>query len=133
MTFIKYTHDGSAVVQPAALILSGLDQEETLEMQTLEKTIVLLKKDMTPMEKMETASGLIRLTNSLLADMISGFDDAISREEDEENEYEPDACGDELRIPAEVFEHAGIWGEVLRVQSIDGAVLITAEQESGDD
>ena len=31
MTFIKYTNDGKAVIQPAALTLSGLDREETLE------------------------------------------------------------------------------------------------------
>ena len=43
MTFIKYTNDGKAVIQPAALTLSGLEQEETLEMHTLENAIVLLK------------------------------------------------------------------------------------------
>lgn len=35
MTFIKYTSDGKAVIQPAALTLSGLDREETLELHTL--------------------------------------------------------------------------------------------------
>ena len=51
MTFIKYTNDGKAVIQPAALTLSGLEQEETLEMHTLENAIVLLKPDMEPVEK----------------------------------------------------------------------------------
>lgn len=51
MTFIKYTNDGKAVIQPAALTLSGLEQEETLEMHILEKAIVLLKPDMEPVEK----------------------------------------------------------------------------------
>ena len=37
MTFIKYTHDGKAVIQPAALTLSNLDNEDTLEMHTLDK------------------------------------------------------------------------------------------------
>ena len=46
MTFIKYTNDGKAVIQPAALTLSGLDREETLEIHTLEIAIVLLKPDM---------------------------------------------------------------------------------------
>ena len=45
MTFIKYTNDGKAVIQPAALTLSGLEQEETLEMHTLENAIVLLKQE----------------------------------------------------------------------------------------
>ena len=31
MTFIKYTNDGKAVIQPAALILSGLENEDALE------------------------------------------------------------------------------------------------------
>lgn len=39
MTFIKYTNDGKAVIQPAALTLSGLEQEETLEMHILEKPL----------------------------------------------------------------------------------------------
>lgn len=51
MTFIKYTNDGKAVIQPAALTLSGLEQEETLEMHTLENAIVLLKQEMEPVEK----------------------------------------------------------------------------------
>lgn len=48
MTFIKYTSDGKAVIQPAALTLSGLDREETLELHTLENAIVLLKQEMEP-------------------------------------------------------------------------------------
>ena len=34
MTFINYTNDGKAVIQSAALILSGLEREETLELHT---------------------------------------------------------------------------------------------------
>ena len=45
MTFIKYTHDGKAVIQPAALTLSNLDNEDTLEMHTLDNAIVLLKEN----------------------------------------------------------------------------------------
>ena len=66
MTFIKYTNDGKAVIQPAALTLSGLEQEETLEMHTLENAIVLLKPDMEPVEKAAAMMTLMRLTNSLL-------------------------------------------------------------------
>ena len=72
MTFIKYTNDGKAVIQPAALTLSGLEQEETLEMHTLENAIVLLKPDMEPVEKAAAMMTLMRLTNSLLADMLTG-------------------------------------------------------------
>lgn len=117
MTFIKYTHDGKAVIQPAALILSNLDREETLEMHTLEKAIVLLK------EKVETAFGLMRLINSLSADLMCGFDE-------DTDESDEDACGDVISIPIEAFEDAGIWGEDLRIRVIDGAVVITADDES---
>lgn len=41
MTFINYTNDGKAVIQSAALILSGLEREKTLELHTLENAIVL--------------------------------------------------------------------------------------------
>ena len=73
MTFIKYTNDGKAVIQPAALTLSGLEQEETLEMHTLENAIVLLKQEMEPVEKAAAMMALIRLTNSLWADMLAGW------------------------------------------------------------
>ena len=46
MALIKYTNAGKAVIQPAALTLSVLEQEETLEMHTLENAIVLLKQEM---------------------------------------------------------------------------------------
>ena len=73
MTFIKYTNDGKAVIQPAALTLSGLEQEETLEMHTLENAIVLLKQEMEPVEKAAAMMALIRLVNSLWADMMAGW------------------------------------------------------------
>ena len=42
MTFINYTNDGKAVIQPAALVLSDLNQEEKLELHTMDNVIVLL-------------------------------------------------------------------------------------------
>lgn len=124
MTFIKYTHDGKAVIQPAALILSNLDREETLEMHTLEKAIVLLKEKMTPVEKVETACGLMRLISSLSADLMCGFDECIDEDADRD---------DTLPIPAEAFEAAGIWGKDLHIAAIDGAVVITADEENDAD
>ena len=66
MTFIKYTSDGKAVIQPAALTLSGLDREETLELHTLENAIVLLKQEMEPAEKAAATTTLLRLAHSLM-------------------------------------------------------------------
>ena len=125
MTFIKYTNDGKAVIQPAALTLSGLEQEETLEMHTLENAIVLLKPDMEPVEKAAVMMTLMRLTNSLLADMLADW-------ENQEDDADPcDGCSgcdeDMLPIPAEAFADADILYDNLRVVSVDGAVLVVSD------
>lgn len=125
MTFIKYTNDGKAVIQPAALTLSGLEQEETLEMHILEKAIVLLKQDMEPVEKAAAMMTLMRLTNSLLADMLADW-------ENQEDDADPcDGCSgcdeDMLPIPAEAFADADILYDNLRVVSVDGAVLVVSD------
>ena len=125
MTFIKYTNDGKAVIQPAALTLSGLEQEETLEMHTLENAIVLLKQEMEPVEKAAAMMALIRLVNSLWADMMAGW-------ENQEGDADPcdgcSGCGEDmLPIPAEAFADAGILHDNLRVVSVDGAVLVVSD------
>lgn len=125
MTFIKYTNDGKAVIQPAALTLSGLEQEETLEMHILENAIVLLKPDMEPVEKAAAMMTLMRLTNSLLADMLADW-------ENQEDDADPcDGCSgcdeDMLPIPAEAFADADILYDNLRVVSVDGAVLVVSD------
>ena len=73
MTFIKYTNDGKAVIQPTALILSGLENEDALEMQTLDNVLVLHKEKMPPVEKMKTVISLMRLVNSLTATLTDTF------------------------------------------------------------
>lgn len=125
MTFIKYTNDGKAVIQPAALTLSGLEREETLEMHTLENAIVLLKQEMEPVEKAAAMMALIRLVNSLWADMMAGW---------EKQDGDADLCDgcsgcdeDMLPIPAEAFADAGILHDNLRVVSVDGAVLVVSD------
>ena len=125
MTFIKYTNDGKAVIQPAALTLSGLEREETLEMHTLENAIVLLKQEMEPVEKAAAMMALIRLVNSLWADMMAGW---------EKQDGDADLCDgcsgcdeDMLPIPAEAFADAGILYDNLCVFSVDGAVLVVSD------
>ena len=125
MTFIKYTNDGKAVIQPAALTLSGLDREETLEMHTLENAIVLLKPDMEPVEKAAAMMTVMRLAHSLWEDMLAGW-------EAQEDDADPcDGCSgcdeDMLPIPAEAFADAGILHDNLRVVSVDGAVLVVSD------
>lgn len=129
MTFIKYTNDGKAVIQPAALILSGLENEVALEMQTLDNVLVLHKEKMPPVEKMKTVISLMRLVNSLTSDTMCGFEEHIDEECDDEcdDDFDED---DNIPIPAEAFEDAGILGKILHVQVSDGAVLITAAEEN---
>ena len=109
----------------AALILSGLEREKTLELHTLENAIVLLKPEMKPVEKAAAMMTLMRLVNSLGADMMTGW---------EGQEGDEDMCGschgcdeDMLPIPAEAFADAGILFDNLRVFSVDGAVLVVSD------
>lgn len=129
MTFIKYTNDGKAVIQPAALVLSGLENEDALEMQTLDNVLVLLKEKMPPVEKMKTVISLMRLVNSLTSDTMCGFEEYIDEECDDECDDDFDDDEDNIPIPAEAFEDAGILGKILHIQVSDGAVLITAAEE----
>jgi HSP20 family molecular chaperone IbpA len=133
MTFIKYTNDGKAVIQPAALILSGLENEVALEMQTLDNVLVLHKEKMPPVEKMKTVISLMRLVNSLTSDTMCGFEEHIDEECDDEcdDDFDDDFDEDDnIPIPVEAFEDAGILGKILHVQVSDGAVLITAAEEN---
>lgn len=128
MTFINYTNDGKAVIQSAALILSGLEQEETLELHTLENAIVLLKPEMKPVEKAAAMITLMRLVNSLGADMMAGWK---GQEEDEEKCEGCHGCNEDmLPIPAEAFADAGILFDNLRVFSVDGAVLVVPQDDA---
>ena len=125
MTFIKYTSDGKAVIQPAALTLSGLDREETLEMHTLENAIVLLKPDMEPVEKAAAMMTVMRLAHSLWEDMLADWE---AQEDDEDMCDGCHGCDEDmLPIPAEAFEDADILYDNLCVISVDGAVLVVSD------
>ena len=130
MNFIKYTHDGKAVIQPAALTLSNLDNEDTLEMHTLDNAIVLLKEDMASAEKSLAFKALGRLVDSLSLELVNTMEEEGDLDDDEDDE---EFCGATLPIPAEAFEAAGIWGKDLHIAAIDGAVVITADEENDAD
>ena len=94
-------------------------------MHTLENAIVLLKQEMEPVEKATAMMALIRLVNSLWADMMAGW-------KEQEGDTDPcdgcSGCGEEmLPIPAEAFADAGILHDNLRVVSVDGAVLVVSD------
>ena len=125
MTFIKYTNDGKAVIQPAALTLSNLDNEDALEMHTLNNAIVLLKENMAPMEKYLAIASLIRLVESLAVDLEADTDDDTADDDDED--VPANICDGMISIPGEAFEMAGIWGKDLNIRSVEGAVVITED------
>lgn len=130
MEFITYTQGGKAVISPAALTLSDLVNEKTLELHAMDNAIVLLKPQMTPTEMVDTISALTRLVSGLSVEMLSPFDA-------EECDGESDACDsffeDMLSIPMEAVADAGLLGKPLRIQTVDGAVVISEDTEYDDD
>lgn len=87
MKFINYTNGGRVVVQHAALILSKLDETDTLELHTMDNAIILLKKDMTLVEtvvllsKGEIDSKKVRVEFSLEDMDMSGFQKGATYEQ----------------------------------------------------
>ena len=156
MTFIKYTNDGKVIIQDAALFLSGLDGEELLEMHLQENAIVLMKPDMPYMEKLLTLRDLTHLIGEMTLDLMpemkgpggpgkdskgSGACQAAGGLDEDTTVYTPknavsedcgdlgyNACDDTVPIPVEALEAAGIMGEDLLIQSVDGAVVIFPEK-----
>ena len=74
MKFINYTNDGRVVIQHAALILSKLDETDTLELHTMDNAIILLKKDMTLVETRDVLQDMVRLARSMTLDALCNSD-----------------------------------------------------------
>ena len=74
MKFISYTNDGRVAIQHAALILSKLDEADTLELHTMDNAIILLKKDMTRAETRDVLQGMVRLARSMTLDALCNSD-----------------------------------------------------------
>lgn len=124
MKFINYTNDGRVVVQHAALILSKLDETDTLELHTMDNAIILLKKDMTLVETRDVLQGMVRLARSMTLDALCNSD-----AEDKTplvDEYEDTIT---IPVPLEAFGDAGLLGKDLHIQVIDGAVVITEDTD----
>ena len=130
MKFINYTNDGRVVVQHAALILSKLDETDTLELHTMDNAIILLKKDMTLVETRDVLQGMVRLARSMTLDALCNSDaeDKTPLVDDEsfDDEYEDTIT---VPVPLEAFVDAGLLDKDLRIQIIDGAVVITEDTD----
>ena len=66
MTFVKYNENGTIVLQPAALMFSGLDSSDLLELHLLDHTMVLLDTEMTVTECAGAVSSLLRLADEMI-------------------------------------------------------------------
>ena len=71
MNFVKYNRKNHIEIQPAALVLSNLENSPQMELHTLDHALVLLKDDMTEAEQLDSMTALIKLVNSMMADIIS--------------------------------------------------------------
>ena len=123
MKFISYTNDGRVVVQHAALILSKLDETDTLELHTMDNAIILLKKDMTLVETRDVLQGMVRLARSMTLDALCNSDAEDKTplvDESVDDEYEDTIT---IPVPLEAFGDAGLLGKDLHIQVIDGAVV----------
>ena len=131
MKFINYTNDGRVVVQHAALILSKLDETDTLELHTMDNAIILLKKDMTLVETRDVLQGMVRLARSMTLDALCNSDAEDKTEEIYDDESVDDEYEDTITIPVplEAFGDAGLLGKDLHIQVIDGAVVITEDTD----
>lgn len=69
MNFVKYNEKNHIEIQPAALVLSDLDQADRLEMHTLDGALVLLKDDMTDLEQLMATASLVKLAHAMMQDM----------------------------------------------------------------
>ena len=129
MKFINYTNDGRVVVQHAALILSKLDETDTLELHTMDNAIILLKKDMTLVETRDVLQGMVRLARSMTLDALCNSDAEDKTplvDESVDDEYEDTIT---IPVPLEAFGDAGLLGKDLHIQVIDGAVVITEDTD----
>ena len=95
MKLINYTNDGRVVIQHASLILSKLDETDTLELHTMDNAIILLKKDMTLVETRDVLQGMVRLARSMTLDALCNSDAEDKTplvDESVDDEYEDMRC-----------------------------------------
>ena len=122
-------HGIRVVIQHAALILSKLDETDTLELHTMDNAIILLKKDMTLVETRDVLQGMVRLARSMTLDALCNSDAEDKTplvDESFDDEYEDTIT---IPVPLEAFVDAGLLDKDLRIQVIDGAVVITEDTD----
>lgn len=115
MTFVKRTANEGVVITPAAMLLSGLEVHELLEVQTLDGAVVMYQADAEYQDRLAIANELMRLAEALLSDTM----------EDAADELEADS----VRFPNEIFESAGLDTDEYDIFSDDGIIMIVRKNQ----
>ena len=115
MTVVKRTANGGAEITPAALTLSGLADQEYLELHTLNGTIVMFNADAERYELVAVVNELVRLAEAIMKDVLS----------EEEEELEENT----IPFPRAILELAGLEGDEYHVFSDDGIVMIVGKEQ----
>lgn len=103
MTYLKRAKSGGVEVTSAALTLSGLEEQEFLEAQTLNGAVVLFSADAERHELAGIVSELVRLAEAIIADVL----------DEEESKRELDT----VPFPKAILESAGLSGDEYHVYS----------------
>ena len=115
MTYVKRAKSGGVEVTPAALTLSGLEEQEFLEVQTLNGAVVLFSADAEHHELVGIANELVRLAEAIITNVLD--------EEDAEQEL------DAVPFPKAILERAGLDGDEYHVFSDKGIVIIVGKDQ----
>ena len=116
MTYLKRAKSGGVEVTSAALTLSGLEEQEFLEAQTLNGAVVLFSADAERHELAGIVSELVRLAEAIIADVL----------DEEESKRELDT----VPFPKAILESAGLNGDEYHVYSDNGIVIIVGKNQS---
>jgi hypothetical protein len=71
MKFIKEVTVSGVFIPKSAMILSGLDEADSLELHTLDDAVVLLKDSMTADEMFSVIESLSELTSELITHLVN--------------------------------------------------------------
>ena len=115
MTYVKRAKSGGVEITSAALTLSGLEEQEFLEVQTLNGAVVLFSADAERHELAGIVNELVRLAEAIITDVL----------DEEEAEQELDT----VPFPKAILENAGLNGNEYHVFSDKGIVMIVDKNQ----
>lgn len=114
MTYVKRSKSGGVEITSAALTLSGLEEQEFFEVQTLDGAVVLLSTDTERHELTDIVNELIRLAKAIMRDIQA------------ECENEPEE--ETILFPSAILTRAGLDGDEIHVICDEGIVMIVGKE-----